>query len=297
MLNREEKMKKILGIALGLSVALTGCSKPEAPATDAAKTDTAATEQTVTIASTGSDADIWRHIATLPETKAAGLKLDIKNFTDYVAMNTAVANNEVDVNAFQSYAYLVAYNEANTAKIAPLSTTYLEPMGIYSSKVKTLAEFKNGATIAIPNDGANESRALLLLQSAGLVKLKNDFDFVKGTSKDIVENNKAFVIKPIQMATAVRVKDEVDAIVLGNTLAMEGGLNVLKDAIYYEPIDQTTKMNVNVLAVAEARQNDPVLKKVGELYHVAAVGKYVQEHFGGTKIDVNKPVSYLTQAK
>jgi D-methionine transport system substrate-binding protein len=56
-------------------------------------------------------------------------------------------------------------------------------------------------------------------------------------------------------------------------------------------------MNVNVLAVAEARQNDPVLKKVGELYHVAAVGKYVQEHFGGTKIDVNKPVSYLTQAK
>lgn len=297
MLNREEKMKKILGIALGLSVALTGCSKPEAPTTDAAKTDTAAAEQTVTIASTGSDADIWRHIATLPETKAAGLKLDIKNFTDYVAMNTAVANNEVDVNAFQSYAYLVAYNEANTAKIAPLSTTYLEPMGIYSSKVKTLAEFKNGATIAIPNDGANESRALLLLQSAGLVKLKNDFDFVKGTSKDIVENNKALVIKPIQMATAVRVKDEVDAIVLGNTLAMEGGLNVLKDAIYYEPIDQTTKMNVNVLAVAEARQNDPVLKKVGELYHVAAVGKYVQEHFGGTKIDVNKPVSYLTQAK
>ena len=297
MLTREEKMKKILGIALGLSVALTGCSKPEAPATDAAKTDTAATEQTVTIASTGSDADIWRHIATLPETKAAGLKLDIKNFTDYVAMNTAVANNEVDVNAFQSYAYLVAYNEANTAKIAPLSTTYLEPMGIYSSKVKTLAEFKNGATIAIPNDGANESRALLLLQSAGLVKLKNDFDFVKDTSKDIVENNKALVIKPIQMATAVRVKDEVDAIVLGNTLAMEGGLNVLKDAIYYEPIDQTTKMNVNVLAVAEARQNDPVLKKVGELYHVAAVGKYVQEHFGGTKIDVNKPVSYLTQAK
>ena len=297
MLTREEKMKKILGIALGLSVALTGCSKPEAPATDAAKTDTAAAEQTVTIASTGSDADIWRHIATLPETKAAGLKLDIKNFTDYVAINTAVANNEVDVNAFQSYAYLVAYNEANTAKIAPLSTTYLEPMGIYSSKVKTLAEFKNGATIAIPNDGANESRALLLLQSAGLVKLKNDFDFVKGTSKDIVENNKALIIKPIQMATAVRVKDEVDAIVLGNTLAMEGGLNVLKDAIYYEPIDQTTKMNINVLAVAEARQNDPVLKKVGELYHVAAVGKYVQEHFGGTKIDVNKPVSYLTQAK
>lgn len=290
-------MKKLLGLVLGLSVGLAGCSKQEAPAADAAQQKDAAAVQTVTMASTGSDADIWRYIAGLPETKAAGIQLEVKNFTDYVSMNTAVANKEIDVNAFQSYAYMVAFNASNEQKIAPLSTTYLEPMGIYSSKVKKLDEFKTGATIAIPNDGANESRALLLLQSAGLIKLKAGFDDVKGTPADIAENAKKIVIKPIQMATAVRVKDEVDAIVLGNTLAMEGGLNVLKDAVYYEPIDQSTKMNVNVLAVAADRQNDPVLKKVGELYHTEAVKQYVQEHFGGTKIDVNKPVSYLTEAK
>jgi D-methionine transport system substrate-binding protein len=290
-------MKKLLGLVLGASVALTGCGKQEAPTTDAAQKKDSTELQTVTMASTGSDADVWRYIATLPETKAAGIKLEVKNFTDYVSMNTAVANHEMDVNAFQSYAYMVAFNDSNKEKIAPLSTTYLEPMGIYSSKVKKLDEFKTGATIAIPNDGANESRALLLLQSAGLVKLKANFDNVKGTTADVAENAKNIVIKPIQMATAVRVKDEVDAIVLGNTLAMEGGLNVLKDAVYYEPIDQSTKMNVNILAVAADRQNDPVLKKVGELYHVAAVGKYVQDHFGGTKVDVNKPVSYLTDAK
>ena len=290
-------MKKLLGLVLGLSVGLSGCGKQEAPANDAAQNKDSAEVQTVTMASTGSDAEIWRYIATLPETKAAGIKLEVKNFTDYVSMNTAVANKEIDVNAFQSYAYLVAFNESNKDKIAPLSTTYLEPMGIYSSKVKKLDEFKTGATIAIPNDGANESRALLLLQSAGLVKLKPSFDNVKGTPADIVENNKKIVIKPIQMATAVRVKDEVDAIVLGNTLAMEGGLNVLKDSIYYEPVDQSTKMNVNILAVAEGRQNDPVLKKVGALYHTESVNKYVQEKFGGTKVDVNKPISYLTEAK
>lgn len=289
-------MKKLLGLALGLTVALTGCSKSEAPATDAGKNDTAK-EQTVVMASTGSDADIWRFIATLPETKQAGIKLEVKNFTDYVSMNTAVANKEIDVNAFQSYAYLVAFNSSNKDKIAVLSTTYLEPMGIYSSKVKKVEEFANGATIAIPNDGANESRALLLLQSAGLVKLKANFDNVKGTTADVIENSKKIVIKPIQMATAVRAKDEVDAIILGNTLAMEGGLNVLKDSIYYEPVDQSTKLNVNVLAVAESRKDDPLLKKVGELYHVPAVGQYVQQHFGGTKIDVNKPISYLTDAK
>ncbi|MGC3819406.1 MetQ/NlpA family ABC transporter substrate-binding protein [Acinetobacter sp. G11] len=290
-------MKKLLGLVLGLSVGLSGCGKQEAPANDAAQTKDANGLQTVTMASTGSDAEVWRYIATLPETKAAGIKLEVKNFTDYVSMNTAVANKEIDVNAFQSYAYLVAFNESNKDKIAPLSTTYLEPMGIYSSKVKKLDEFKTGATIAIPNDGANESRALLLLQSAGLLKLKPNFDNVKGTPADVVENNKKIVIKPIQMATAVRVKDEVDAIVLGNTLAMEGGLNVLKDSIYYEPIDQSTKMNVNILAVAEGRQNDPLLKKVGALYHTEAVNKFVQEKFGGTKVDVNKPISYLTEAK
>ena len=291
-------MKKLLGVLLSASVlTLTGCGKQEAPANDAAQANDANGLQTVTMASTGSDADVWRYIATLPETKAAGIKLDVKNFTDYVSMNTAVANKEIDVNAFQSYAYMVAYNDANTAKIAPLSTTYLEPMGIYSSKVKSLNEFKTGATIAIPNDGANESRALLLLQSAGLVKLKAGFDNVKGTTADVAENAKQIVIKPIQMATAVRVKDEVDAIVLGNTLAMEGGLNVLKDAVYYEPIDQSTKMNVNVLAVAADRQTDPVLHKVGALYHTPAVQAYVDENFGGTKVAVNKPVTYLTESK
>ena len=292
----DEYMKKLLGLVLGLTVGLTGCSKPEAPATDAAKNDTAK-EQTVVMASTGSDADIWRFIATLPETKQAGIKLEVKNFTDYVAMNTAVANKEVDINAFQSYAYLVAFNASNKDKIAPVSTTYLEPMGIYSSKVKKVEEFANGAIIAIPNDAANEARALLLLQSADLLKLKADFNPATGTPNDITENAKKIVIKPIQMATAVRVKDEVDAIVLGNTLALEGGLNVLKDSIYYEPVDQSTKLNVNILATAESRKDDPLLQKVGGLYHTEAVKKYVQEHFGGTKVDVNKPISYLTETK
>lgn len=288
-------MKKLISLFLTVSVLLlAACSKQPDNAATASKDNAAL--QTVVMASTGSDADIWRYIATLPETKAAGIKLEVKNFTDYVAMNTAVANKEVDLNAFQSYAYLVAFNAANKDKIAPVSTTYLEPMGIYSSKIKKVEEFAQGATVAIPNDGANESRALLLLQSAGLIKLKADFDPVKGTPADITENSKKIVIKPIQMATAVRVKDEVDAILLGNTLAMEGGLNVLKDAVFYEPIDQSTKLNVNVLASAESRKDDAVLQKVGALYHTEAVKQYVQQHFAGTKVDVNKPTSYLTEA-
>lgn len=300
-MGKEKSMKKILGLVLGFAIGLTGCSEPNPSTADKASKKDSTELQTVTMASTGSDAEIWRYIASLPETKQAGIKLDVKNFTDYVSMNSAVANQEIDINAFQSYSYLVAFNENNKAKIAPISTTYLEPMGIYSTKVKKVEDFAEGATIAIPNDAANEARALLLLQSAGVLKLKVDFNPATGTPNDMTENEneneKNVVIKPIQMATAARVIDEVDAIVLGNTLALEGGLNVLKDSIFYEPIDQSTRLNINVLAVAQSRKDDAVLKKVGKLYHSDAVAKYVLEHFGGTKVDVNKPIHYLTDAK
>lgn len=289
-------MKKILSVVLGASVVLlTACGKQDATQ-EKAKVDANGLTK-VTLASSGSDTDIWNFIAKLPETKKAGIDLKVQNFTDYVAMNNAVANKDIDANAFQSYAYMVAYNANNKDKVAPLATTYLEPMGIYATKYKRVEEFPQGATVAIPNDGANESRALLLLQSAGLVKLKANFDDVKGTPADIEVNSKKLVIKPIQMATAVRVKNDVDAIVLGNVLAMEGGLNVLKDSIYHEPIDQSTRMNVNIIAVADSRKEDPTLKKLGELYHTEAVKKYIQDHFEGTKVDVNKPVSYLTDTK
>src|SRR5690606_4865486 len=127
--------------------------------------------------------------------------------------------------------------------------------------------------------------------------LKTEFDYVNGTTADETENAKQIVIKPLQIATAVRVKDGGDAIVLGNTLAMEGGLNVFKYAIYYVPIDESTKMNSNVLAVTAIRQNDPALQKVGALYHTPAVKAHVDEHLGGTKVAVNKPVTYLTEAQ
>lgn len=288
-------MKKVLSVVLTTSVLLAaGCSK-KTPEQDTK----ASADQThkIVLASTGSDTDVWKYIASLPETKQAGIDLEVKNFTDYVAMNKATANKEVDVNAFQSYNYMVAYNTESKDKVAAVSTTYIEPMGVYSDKYKKIDQFPNKATIAIPNDAANEARALSLLQTAGLIKLKSDFNPIQGTTNDVVENPKQIQLKPIPMATAVRVKSDVDAIVLGNTLAMEGGLNVLKDAVFYEPVDQSTKLYINLLVTAAGRENDATLQKLGSLYHTEAVKKFIDEKFGGTKIDVNKPISYLTEAK
>lgn len=288
-------MKKVLSVVLTSSILLAaGCSKKEPEQGNAAAADQT---KKIVLASTGSDTDVWKFIATLPETKQAGINLEVKNFTDYVAMNKATANKEIDVNAFQSYNYMVAYNTESKDKVAPVSTTYIEPMGLYSDKYKKIDQFPAKATIAIPNDAANEARALSLLQTAGLIKLKADFNPIQGTTNDVIENPKRIQLKTIPMATAVRVKSDVDGIVLGNTLAMEGGLNVLKDAVFYEPADQSTKLYVNLLVTAEGRQNDPILQKLGTLYHTEAVKKFIDEKFGGTKVDVNKPISYLTESK
>lgn len=187
-------MKKLFSVLFSASVlTLTACNKqPAQTENTAAAKDKTESVRTIKLVSTGSDTDVWKYVATLPETAQAGIKLEVTNLTDYVVLNTSVASGEQDVNAFQSFNYLAAYNSSNTAKVAAVATTYLEPMGIYANKVKSVEEFPQGATIAIPNDTANEARALTLLQSAKLIKLKPGFDPVKGTVNDIAENPKTY---------------------------------------------------------------------------------------------------------
>lgn len=293
-------MNKLFGILLSASVlTLSACgNKPEQNQTSK-ENDQGSTQtlKTIKLVSTGADTDIWKYISDLPATKQAGIDLKVTNLTDYVVLNTSVASGEQDVNAFQSFNYLAAYNASNKEKIAAVATTYFEPMGIYANTVKAVEQFPQGATIAIPNDTANEARALSLLQSAGLLKLKPNFDLGKGTVNDIIENPKKLKLRPIQMTTAVRVKKDVDAIVLGNTLALEGGLNVLKDSIFHEPVDETTKIYVNLLGVAEAHKDDPIYTKLGNLYHLPQVQKFISDKFAGTKVEVNQPVSEFTDTK
>ncbi|RZG77706.1 MetQ/NlpA family ABC transporter substrate-binding protein [Acinetobacter sp. WCHAc060025] len=293
-------MNKLFSILLSASVlTLSACgNKPEQNQTSK-ENDQGSTQalKTIKLVSTGADTDIWKYISDLPETKQAGIDLKVTNLTDYVVLNTSVASGEQDVNAFQSFNYLAAYNASNKEKIAAVATTYFEPMGIYANTVKSVEQFPQGATIAIPNDTANEARALSLLQSAGLLKLKPNFDLGKGTVNDIIENPKKLKLRPIQMTTAVRVKKDVDAIVLGNTLALEGGLNVLKDSIFHEPVDETTKIYVNLLGVAEAHKDDPIYTKLGNLYHLPQVQKFISDKFAGTKVEVNQPVSEFTDTK
>ena len=275
--------------ALSAVVALAACSNQT---TSNSTTSNSKSEfKTVKVASVGSDADIWRHIAESDQAKKAGLKIEVEELNGGVPLNQAVAEGSVDANAFQSIGYLQGFNESNSSKLTPIGTTYIEPMGLYSKKVKSLNDLPNGAKIAIPDNPYNTTRALRLLETAGLIKLSADFKEGTGTPSDIIENKKNFEFLLIDDTTSIRVLDDADLIAIGNTIALEGGLNVLKDALFYEKADESTITSINVIVVKSGNESNDDYKKLVDLYHDADVQKFISDKFQGTKVEVKKPIS------
>lgn len=250
----------------------------------------------VTVGSVTSDADIWRHIAKSPAAKKADLQIKVKEFTDGATLNRATASGQVDVNAFQSYSYFLAFNkQTTTSKLAALWTTYIEPLGIYSDQYKKVDEIPDGATIAIARDNADAARGLRLLANAGLITLKSDFSALSGVS-DIADNPHHFDFKEIDDTTGVSLlknDKSVAAVLISNSVSQAGGLNVLKDSIYHESINTSTKDNINILATRQSQANNKTYKKVVKLYHNASEQKWVTDKYHGTKVEVKKSLSYL----
>ena len=276
-------------LALSAVVALAACGNQT---TSNSTTSNSKSElKTVKVASVGSDAEIWRHIAETDQAKKAGLKIEVEELNGGVPLNQAVAEGSVDANAFQSIGYLHGFNASNSSKLTPIGTTYIEPMGLYSKKVKALNDLANGAKIAIPDNPYNTTRALRLLETAGLIKLSADFKEGTGTPSDIVENKKNFEFLLIDDTTSVRVLDDADLIAIGNTIALEGGLNVLKDALFYEKADESTITSINVIVVKSGNESNDDYKKLVDLYHDADVQKFISDKFQGTKVEVKKPIS------
>lgn len=210
------KVKTILAVVLTgvLALSIAGCG---AKTDKDVKTNASSTDKTITI---GVSPVPHKGIveAAVPELKAKGYTVEVKEFTDYVIPNTALDSGELDANFFQHTPYLNEFNEKNGTKIKSLGAIHLEPLGAYSKKVKDIKELKDGATIAIPNDPSNEARALRLLEANGLIKLV-DGEIV--TPKDIKENPKNFKFKELEAALLPTVVDEVDLAVINGNYALE----------------------------------------------------------------------------
>lgn len=286
------KNKKVgYGLLLLTSlVAISGCGKASDSEGSKESTNGEKQSETIVVGSVGSDADIWNFIAKSEAAKEAGLTIEVKNITEGPITNTATVDGGVDANAFQSIGYLESFNEASDEKLVPVATTYVEPLGIYSEKFKTVDEIPNGATVALADNPSNTTRGLRLLETAGLIKLKDDFDDGIGTPSDVVENPKDLQFILIDDLTGPRVLPDVDAVLISNTIALEGGLNVLKDSIFHEEADTALRATINVIVVKEGRENEEDLKKLGDLYHSEEAQKFIEETFEGTKVEVKESI-------
>lgn len=286
--------KRLFGImVLGTVALLAACGNQTKEKKVEEATDP---KDKVVIGSVGGDAEIWKFIAESELAKEAGLAIEVKVIDGGPLLNTATVEEQVDVNAFQSLGYLVSFNNDSQEKLVPIATTYIEPMGIYSDKFKAIDDVEDGAIVAVADNPANTARGLRLLEASGLIKFADDFDNGTGTPSDVTENPKNLAFKLIDDTTGPRILQDVGLALISNTVAFEGGLNVLDDAIFKEEVDENTKSSINVLATREDRQEDKELQKLATLFHSEEVKTYIKENFGGTKIDVQEEITPLWEA-
>jgi D-methionine transport system substrate-binding protein len=271
-------MKRILMLAACLILLLTtvvGCaSKPSADGNQNAAAPAAT--KLVVGATAKPHAEILEVVK--PLLAKDNVNLEIKVFTDYVQLNPALKDGQIDANFFQHIPYLDDYNAKNNSDLVWTVKVHNEPMGIYSKKIKTLAELPDGAKVGIPNDATNGGRALMVLEQAKIIKLK-DGSGVTATDKDIVENPKKIVITPMDAAMLPRTLEDTTICVINSNYALEGKLNPSTDAIFSEPKDSPF---ANILVVRPADKDKEAIVKLGKALQSPEVKKFLEDNYAGS---------------
>lgn len=196
------------------------------------------------------------NLAIKPELVKKGYKVVVREFSDYVQPNLALANGSIDANLFQHTLYLEKFAADKGLKISPLITVPTASMGFYSKKIKSLDELKKGDVVTLSNDATNLARGLRFLQSIGLVTIKADIDPTKASEKDILENPRGLVFKPMEAAQLPRTLDSVTASLVNGNFALASGMK-LSSAIKLETLDENLK---NVIAVRTDDLDKPFVK-------------------------------------
>ena len=209
-----------------------------------------------------------------------GIDLQIIEFTDYVKPNLSLNDKEIDANFFQHEPYLKKFAADRKLDLVNLVAVHIEPMGVYSKKLKDIKSVPDGAKVAIPNDPTNGGRALNILAKAGLIKLKDGVS-ISATVGDIVENPKNLKITEAEAAMLPRTLDDVDLAVINSNFAMEAKLNPTKDALFIEPKDSPY---ANIVAVRKGDENRKEIQALKKALTSPEVKKFIEEKYKGAVI-------------
>lgn len=296
-------MKKLLSIllcaalVLGLAACGTAASDPtdapesEAPASDALATDAAETpsgelEKIVVGASSTPHAEILE--AVKGELEALGYELEVTIFDDYVMPNLALADGEIDANYFQHEPYLLNFNAENGTDLVSAAAIHYEPMGIYGGSKSSLDELAEGDIIAVPNDGTNEARALLLLQDQGLITLKEGIDASTETATilDIAENPKNLEIVEMEAKNIPHSLPDVAFAVINGNYALQAGLTG-NDALASESADSDAAQTyANILAVRAGEEESAKTQALVTALTSETCRQFIEETYSGAVVPI-----------
>lgn len=265
-------MRKLLILCLAIVTAaiLSACGGKDNADGDTVK---------VKIGVNGSDGVQW----PILQEKAAkeGIEIELIEFADYVLPNNALAQGDIDLNAFQHFTFLAQYVKESGNELVPIGSTMFAPLGVYSEKIKDISEIKEGDKIAIPDDPSNQARALRLLESADLISLSDDFGLFGDPTK-ITANPLNLDIIPMVAQQTPRVLPDVTAAIINNGIAGQAGFSPGEDPIFRESgDDENIHPYVNLIAASEKEKNNKTFKRIVELYQEVDIEKAIEEDTKG----------------
>lgn len=261
-----KKTKKLLGsIVLGVGALVLGACGNSAASEE---------DQTITLGVVGESQDVWDFVEE--KLAADGVNLELVKFTDYNQPNNALAEGEVDLNAFQHQIFLDNYNEERGTDLTTIANTVIAPLGIYSDKIKDLSEIQEGDKIAVPNDVTNGGRALLLLQTAGLITVDPEAGATP-TVNDITDNPLNLEIQELDAAQTARALPDLAASVINSGMAVDAGFVPQEDAVFLEPVDDNSEPYINIIVARSEDVDNELYQKVIEAYQAEDTKEIIAE--------------------
>lgn len=260
--------------------AITGCSEKASDPEN--KTSDKAEPVVVKVGVVGENNEQWDVI--IDELAKENITVELVKFADYSLPNQALADGEIDLNAFQHHAYLNNEIKTKNYNITAIGDTIIAPLGLYSQKIDSVSEIKEGDKIALPNDAVNGGRALKLLEAAGLITV----DAGKGyspTVSDITANTLKLEFVEVDAAQTAALLPDVAAAVINGGYAVDAGLLPAEDSIALEKVvSGSDNPFINLIAARTDDKDNEIYKKIVDTYHTDAVKNVIETAYKGSYI-------------
>ena len=274
----------LAAMTLSASLFLAACGNAASDSSSDSSTADANEPVKVTLGVVGEVNEPWDYVIEELKEKE-NIEVELVKFTDYTTPNNALAEGEIDLSSFQTEIFMDNYNRDHGTELTTIGYTVMAPLGLYSEKITSINELKDGDTIAIPNDVSNEGRALILLQTAGLIKLDTAAGLVP-TTEDVVENRLNLQFQTLESNQTARALQDVTASVINSGMAVDAGFIPSEDAVFLEPVTADSKPYYNVIAALSEDVDNEVFQTIVAYYQSEGTAKVIEESSKGSQFPV-----------